>query len=141
VKYQALVRAAQKAKKHSYSPYSRFRVGAAVLTLSGKVYSGCNIESASFSLTICAERTALFKAVSESARKFRALAIATDSEEFVPPCGACRQVIHDLAGNIDVVLVDAKGRSKQFKARSLLPAPFVDTLLPIERERGTGHAS
>ncbi|HEY6191987.1 MAG TPA: cytidine deaminase [Bacteroidota bacterium] len=139
--YQALAKAAKQAKKHSYSPYSRFRVGAALLAKSGKVYSGCNIESSSFSLTICAERTALFKAVSESEKSFSAMAIATDSEEFVSPCGACRQVIHDLAGNIELILVNSKGKTKSYKSGALLPVPFRDKLLPIQHADGTSHPS
>jgi cytidine deaminase len=136
VNYQALAKAAKHAKNSSHSPYSRFRVGAALLTKSGKVYSGCNIESSSFSLTICAERTALFKAVSESEREFRAMAIATDTEAFVSPCGACRQVIHDLAGNIEIILVNSKGKTKKYRSRALLPVPFRDNLLPIQRIPG-----
>ena len=139
--FQALVKAAEQAKKHSHSPYSRFRVGAALLAKSGKVYSGCNIESSSFSLTICAERTAIFKAVSESEKHFRAMAIATDTVEFVSPCGACRQVIHDLAGNIELVLVNSKGKTKRYNSRALLPIPFRDKLLPIQRKRGTRNSS
>jgi cytidine deaminase len=122
--YQNLLRQARKAKQHSYSPYSKFRVGAALLTKSGKIYTGCNIENSSFSLTICAERTALFKAVSETRHKFKAIAIVSDAEDFTPPCGACRQVMIDLAGNIDVVLANGKRQIKIFKLNTLLPLPF-----------------
>ncbi|MBI4548705.1 MAG: cytidine deaminase [Ignavibacteriae bacterium] len=124
MKYHNLVKAARKAIKFSYSPYSRFRVGAAVLTASGKIYTGCNIENSSFSLTICAERTALFKAVSERHRKFRAIAIVSDNKEFTPPCGACRQVMLELAGDIDVILSNANGNTKIVKLNTLLPIPF-----------------
>jgi cytidine deaminase len=133
VKHQALVRAAETAKHHSHSPYSGFRVGAALLTASGRVFSGCNIESSSFSLTLCAERTAIFKAVSEGEKHFRAMAIATDSEEFVSPCGACRQVIQDLTGNIDIVLVNSHGKTRSYKMAKLLPLPFRDKVLPNRR--------
>ena len=129
MKYHNLIKAAQKAIKSSYSPYSKFRVGAAVQTTSGKIYTGCNIENSSFSLTICAERTALFKAVSESHRKFKAIAIISDNEEITPPCGACRQVIFELAGNIDVILANAKGRTKVVKVSHLLPIPFDGKML------------
>lgn len=122
--YKALARKAQLAKRNSHSPYSNFRVGAAVLTTSGKVFTGCNIENSSFGLTICAERTALFKAVSEGSKKFKAMAISSDSSDFVPPCGACRQVIMDLASTIDVVLTNSKGELMVLKANSLLPRPF-----------------
>ena len=122
--YQKLLRKAREAKQHSYSPYSKFRVGAALLTKSGKIYTGCNIENSSFSLTICAERTAMFKAVSEAKQTFKAIAIVSDTEDFTPPCGACRQVMIDLAGNIDVVLANGKKQIKIFKLNTLLPLPF-----------------
>ena len=102
--HKTLVSRARAAKRFSHSPYSRFRVGAAVLTSSGKVYTGCNIENSSYGLTVCAERTALFKAVSEGETSFEAIAIASDEKDATPPCGACRQVIMDLAGDIDVIL-------------------------------------
>lgn len=122
--HRALVRAARSARKHSHSPYSHFRVGAAVMTAGGKIFAGCNIENSSFGLTICAERTALFKAVSEGQRRFVALAIATDEPEFIAPCGACRQVIQDLAPKAQVILCDRNGRTKTFAASDLLPHPF-----------------
>lgn len=124
MKYSALIRAAQRAKKNAHAPYSKFLVGAAVQTDSGKIYVGCNIENSSFSLTICAERVALFKAVSESHRKFKAIAVTSSGEDFISPCGACRQVIHDLAGNIDVVLTNSRGSKKLLKMNDLLPFPF-----------------
>ncbi len=85
MKYDALIKAAKKAKSHSHSPFSKFRVGAALLTSSGKIFTGCNIENSSYSLTICAERTALFKSISQGRFKYRAIAITTDSDEFIPP--------------------------------------------------------
>lgn len=128
--YKKLVHAARIAKQHSYSPYSKFRVGAALLTASGKVFSGCNIESSSFSLTICAERTAIFKALSEGRHRFKAMAISSDLEEFISPCGACRQVILDLAGNIDIILSNKHGKTTMTKANALLPLPFTGDSLP-----------
>ena len=122
--YKSLVAHALDARKHSYSPYSHFRVGAAVLTKTGIVFTGCNVESSSYSLTMCAERTALFKAVSEGHKKFKAIAIASDENGFTPPCGACRQVIIDLAGNIDVVLTKKNGESKVVTMKELLPHAF-----------------
>ena len=127
--YTALIQAARKAKRYSRAPYSNFRVGAALLTKSGKIYTGCNIENSSYSLTICAERTALFKALSESRPVFVALAIASDSQEIITPCGACRQVILDLAGDIDVVLTNRSGKMKIMKSRELLPHPFTEKSL------------
>ena len=122
--YKKLVKQAQAARKHSHSPYSRFRVGAALLTKKGKVYSGTNIEVSSFGLTICAERTAIFKAISEGEKKFAAIAIATDEDTFTAPCGACRQVLMDLAGNIDFIMTRKNGDMKVLKMRELIPFPF-----------------
>jgi cytidine deaminase len=119
-----LVKAARAVRLHSYSPYSRFRVGAAVLTKSGKIFAGCNIENSSYGLTVCAERTALFKAVSEGHRRFVALAIATDGPDFVSPCGACRQVIQDLAGDVEIILCTRNGRTKTMRLADLFPHPF-----------------
>lgn len=122
--YQKLAKQAAAARKYSHSPYSRFRVGAALLTKRGKVYSGCNIEISSFALTICGERTALFKAVSEGEREFTAIAVATDEDDFTAPCGACRQVIMDLAGDIDFVMSKKSGEIKVLKMSELFPHPF-----------------
>jgi len=122
--YKALAKRALAARKHSHSPFSHFRVGAALLTTSGQVYTGCNIESSSFGLTMCAERTALFKAVSEGRRKFKAIAVATGDTTFTPPCGACRQLIAELAGDIDCIMVKRGGKSTVAKMSTLLPQPF-----------------
>jgi cytidine deaminase len=122
--YKQLAKRAKAAQKHSFSPYSRFRVGAALLSGSGKIYTGCNIENSSFGLTMCAERTAIFKAISEGERQFTAIAVATDEDRFVSPCGACRQVLMDLAGDIDCILTDKVGAIKVLKMRELLPYPF-----------------
>ncbi|HZY10594.1 MAG TPA: cytidine deaminase [Bacteroidota bacterium] len=122
--YKKLIKAATDAKRYSYSPYSKFRVGAALLTNSGRIYTGCNIENSSFGLTICAERTALFKAISEGRKNFKALAISTDSKDYISPCGACRQVMMDLVGNIDVVLTKGNREHKILKLYDLLPHAF-----------------
>ena len=122
--YDRLITEARKARAHSHSPFSRFRVGSAVLTAGGKIFAGCNIENSSFGLTICAERTALFKAVSEGHRKFRAIAIATDDRTPVAPCGACRQVIMDLAGDIDVIMTGKNGSTRVVRLSELFPYPF-----------------
>ena len=97
--YDLLAKKAIESKKNALPTYSKFHVGAALLTEEGKIYSGCNIESSSYSLTICAERTAIFKAISEGERKFKAIAIAGDTDDYISPCGACRQVISDLCGD------------------------------------------
>ncbi len=121
--YTALAQLARKARRHSYSPYSHFRVGAALLASNGRVYTGCNIEISSFGLTICAERTAIFKAISEGEKKFRAIAVAADGK-YIAPCGACRQVIMDLAGDIDFVLTGAGRKIRVLKLSELFPHPF-----------------
>jgi cytidine deaminase len=135
--YTHLAARASEAKKHSHSPYSRFRVGAALLTTDGRVITGCNVENSSYGLTICAERTALFKAVSEGENSFTAIAIASDEDAFTPPCGACRQVIYELAGNIDVVLTKKNGSYVIKKAVDLLPHPFDGKNLKKTRRKKT----
>jgi cytidine deaminase len=126
IDYQKLAEEAVGAKKFAYSPYSNFHVGAALLTENDEIYSGCNVENSSFGLTICAERVAVFKAYSEGIRLFKAIAVASDDKNFCPPCGACRQVLMDLCGDIDFVMVDGKLEIKVFKLSELLPYAFGD---------------
>jgi len=123
-RYRALARAARTAKLQAYAPYSHFRVGAALLAQDGSIHTGCNIENSSYGLTICAERTAIFKAVSEGKRDFVALAIATDEPGYTPPCGACRQVLFDLAGDIRIIMTNSKTQLKVVRLKSLLPLAF-----------------
>ena len=124
--YKHLAELAIKAKENALPIYSNFYVGAAVLTVDDKSYTGCNVESSSYSLTICAERNAIFKAISEGERKFKAIAVAGDTDDFISPCGACRQVISDLCGEIDIVLVNAIGEHIVKKTSELLPFAFGD---------------
>jgi cytidine deaminase len=124
--YRDLVKAAQKAKLNAFSPFSKFRVGTALLTDDGTIFTGCNIENSSYGLTICAERVAIFKAISSGASKFQAIAIVSDDLGFTPPCGACRQVLLELAGDIDFVMMDSKNRYKILKITSLLPFAFTE---------------
>ena len=134
--YERLVRFARKAQKRSLAPFSHFRVGAALLAADGRIFSGCNIENSSYGLTMCAERTALFKAVSEGERKFKAIAIVSDDEGYTSPCGACRQVMLDLAGNIEIVLADKKGNIRVHTMGELLPHPFTaEDLRRYQRKR------
>ncbi|MBT8378735.1 MAG: cytidine deaminase [Ignavibacteria bacterium] len=128
-KYKKLIEAAIKAKSKALPTYSNFFVGAALLTNDDKIYTGCNIESSSYSLTICAERTAIFKAISEGERKFKAIAITGDTDDYISPCGACRQIISDLCGEIDVLLVNSKGDFITNKTSGLLPFAFGDDIL------------
>jgi cytidine deaminase len=129
MQHEDLLRAALDAKEKSFSPYSRFRVGAALLTKSGKLFTGCNIENSSFSLTICAERTAVFKAISEGEKEFSAILIVSDDEGYCPPCGACRQVLADFAGDIDIIMVNAMGDELTRKLTELLPLAFGSSYL------------
>jgi cytidine deaminase len=124
--YKHLADSAIKAKQNALAIYSNFFVGAAVLTNQDKVYTGCNVESSSYSLTICAERTAIFKAISEGEREFKAIAVAGDTEDFISPCGACRQVISDICGEIDIILVNSSGDYIVKKTSELLPLAFGD---------------
>jgi cytidine deaminase len=126
VNYKNLAESAIKAKQNALPRYSNFYVGAALLTNENKIYTGCNVESSSYSLTICAERNAIFKAISEGEREFKAIAIAGDTEDFISPCGACRQVINDLCGEIDIVLVNSNGDYIVKKTSELLPFAFGD---------------
>jgi len=127
--YSKLAEIAVEAKQKALPLYSDFHVGAALLTEDGKIITGCNIESSSYSLTICAERTAIFKAVSEGERKFKAIAVASDHPDFISPCGACRQVISDLCGDIDIIMVNHKKELKICKTSELLPLAFGDDKL------------
>ena len=126
MEYKELADKALEAKKVSLPTYSNFHVGAALLTEDNKIYTGGNIETSSYSLTICAERTAIFKAISEGERKFKAIAIASDSDGFCSPCGACRQIINDLCGEIDIVLVNNNKETKIYKTSERLPFAFSD---------------
>ena len=111
-------------RQHARAPFSGFLVGAAVECDDGRVFGGCNIESASYGLTICAERTAIFAAVAGGAREFRRLAIATEASRLTPPCGACRQVLWELCGDIPILLGNAAGDTLTFQLLDLYPDPF-----------------
>lgn len=135
--YKALADRAASAREFSHSPYSKFRVGAALLTKNGIIYTGCNIEISTYALTVCAERTALFKAVSEGEREFVAMAIATDQNDFTSPCGACRQVLYDLAGDIAIVLRNKRGEIRTFQLKEFFPHPFGPSNLTKHRKKGS----
>jgi cytidine deaminase len=127
--HDALVLAAKQARENAHAPFSDFRVGAAVRAKSGRIYTGCNVESASYGLTCCAERTAIFKAVSEGERGFEAIAVVTDTDVLTPPCGACRQIIWEFCGDVPVVLANLKGKVELESAAKLLPRPFDSAFL------------
>jgi cytidine deaminase len=121
---QSLIEAAKEARLHSVAPFSNFRVGAAVRTASGKVYTGCNVESASYGLTVCAERVAIWKALSEGERQFTELAVVADTETLTPPCGTCRQIIWEFARGATIVFANLQGKSEVFQIADLLPRAF-----------------
>jgi len=120
--YDSLITKATEAREKAHVPYSHFAVGAALLARSGRVYTGCNVENASYGLSICAERTAVFKAISEGERDFEAIAIVT--ENGVTPCGACRQVLLEFGEDIQVIVADEAGEYRVFGLQELLPEAF-----------------
>lgn len=124
-----LICKARQARDHAQAPYSNFNVGAALETIKGKVVTGCNIESCSYGLTVCAERVAIWKALSDGETRFRRIAVVADTEELTPPCGACRQIIWEYCGNIDVLLANLKGNTIRYKMGELLPGPFDNRFL------------
>ncbi|HJZ99315.1 MAG TPA: cytidine deaminase [Candidatus Solibacter sp.] len=119
-----LANAALAARENAFAPFSKFKVGAAVEDIDGRIHTGCNIENASYGLTLCAERVAVFKAVSEGARKFRRVAVAADTDDLTPPCGACRQILWEFCGDVELVLVNPRGKSETYRMKDLLPKPF-----------------
>ncbi|HAJ32801.1 MAG TPA: cytidine deaminase [Candidatus Atribacteria bacterium] len=122
--YKKLIKEAEKARKKAYTPYSKFKVGAAVLGVDGKIFTGCNIENASFGLTVCAERVAIFKAISEGSTKFEAIAVIGDTDKPCSSCGACRQVISEFGEDIPLIMANLKGDVKIKKIKELLPEAF-----------------
>jgi cytidine deaminase len=121
---QNLVEAAIQAREKAQALYSQFKVGSALLAEDGRVFTGCNLESSSFGLTICAERVALFKALSEGAKKFVRIVVAADTQELTAPCGACRQVMWDFCGDVEIVMTNLSGKSKAVRLSQLFPEPF-----------------
>jgi cytidine deaminase len=124
-----LSEAAKQARENAHAPYSNFRVGAALRSTSGRIFGGCNVENATYGLTMCAERVAIFKAVSEGERGFSAIAVVTDTEVLTPPCGACRQLIWEFCGDIPVSMANLKGKVEVIQMRDLFPRPFDDSNL------------
>jgi cytidine deaminase len=119
-----LIAAALAARKNAFAPYSKFRVGAAIEDADGRIHTGCNVENATYGLTVCAERVAVFKAISEGVRKFRRVAIAADTDALTPPCGACRQILWEFCGDIEIVLVNPRGKTETHRLKDLFPKPF-----------------
>lgn len=121
---EKLIEVAKEARQKAFAPYSNFHVGAAVELDNGEIISGCNVESASYGLTVCGERVAIWKAVSDGKNKFKKIAVVVDTDELTPPCGACRQIIWEFCGDIPVILANLKGKTKTFQMSELLPHAF-----------------
>ena len=122
--YDSLIAAAREAREHAHARFSNFKVGAGLRASSGKIYGGCNVENATYGLTVCAERVAIFKAISEGERQFEAIAVVTDTDSLTPPCGACRQLIWEFCGDVPVILSNLKGKTETIAMHSLFPKPF-----------------
>ena len=127
--HDPLVVAARRARRNAVAPYSGFKVGAALLTSDGTVVTGCNIENATYGLTVCAERVAIFKALSEGRRAFTRIAVVADTSEPTPPCGACRQIIWEFCGDIEVIIANLTEVKTTLRMKDLLPLPFDKRLL------------
>jgi cytidine deaminase len=125
----SLLAAARSARDNAHAPYSNFRVGAALRAKSGRVFTGCNVENATYGLTVCAERVAIFKAISEGERGFDAIAVVTDTDQLTPPCGACRQIIWEFCGDVPVIIGNLKGKSETHQMSALFPKPFDSSFL------------
>lgn len=119
-----LLEAALAARENAHAPFSKFKVGAAIEDQSGRIFTGCNVENATYGLTMCAERVAVFKAISEGARKFTRIAVAADTDELTPPCGACRQILWEFCGDAELTLVNLHGKTETFRLKELFPRPF-----------------
>lgn len=132
-KTKSLIEAARDGRENAFAPYSNFKVGAAVETASGKIFTGCNVENASYGLTVCAERVAIWKAISEGERDFISIAVVADTNELTSPCGACRQIIWEFCGDIPITLANLHGKSKNLQTSELLPRAFGREFLETEK--------
>lgn len=119
-----LLEAALAARENAFAPFSKFKVGAAIEDEGGRIHTGCNVENATYGLTLCAERVAVFKAISEGTRQFRRVAVAADTDALTPPCGACRQILWEFCGDVEIVLVNLRGKIETYRLKELFPKPF-----------------
>lgn len=124
-----LLDAARTARRHAHAPFSGFMVGAALESADGRITTGCNVENATYGLTICAERVAVFKAISEGLRQFTRIAIVADTDGPTPPCGACRQILWEFGGDLEVILGNLERETGRHQLKDLLPLPFDQRLL------------
>lgn len=120
----SITAAALTVRENAHAPFSRFKVGAALEDDTGRIHTGCNVENATYGLTLCAERVAVFKAISEGARKFNRIAIAADTEVPAPPCGACRQILWEFCGDIEIILLNLTGKTETLRLAEIFPRPF-----------------
>lgn len=121
---EKLIEAAKKARENARAPFSHFKVGASLETKTGEIITGCNIENASYGLTMCAERVAIFKAISEGKKDFTRICVVADTDDLTPPCGACRQIIWEFCGDAEVLMANLQGKIETFQMRELLPRAF-----------------
>ncbi len=119
-----IIEAAIAVRENAHAKFSHFKVGAAVQDNTGRIHTGCNVENATYGLTICAERVAIFKAISEGARKFTRIAIVADTETLTPPCGACRQILWEFCGDVEIVLANLAGKTETLRLGTLFPRAF-----------------
>src|SRR5208283_1629571 len=119
-----LLVAALEVRLNAHAPFSNFKVGAAIEDESGRVFTGCNVENATYGLTVCAERVAIFKAISEGARSFKRVAVVADTDTLTPPCGACRQILWEFCGDVEIVLANLTGKTETLRLGTLLPRAF-----------------
>ncbi len=129
---EQLIDSAKNARLKAFAPYSNFAVGAALCTKDGKIYTGCNVESAVYGATVCAERIAIWKAVSEGENEFTEIAIIADTKELTPPCGICRQIIWEFCGDIPVTFSNLEGKSETLQMKDLLPRAFDKSFLSYD---------
>ncbi len=122
--HDPLLSAAIAARENAFAPFSKFKVGAAIEDAQGRIHTGCNVENATYGLTLCAERVAVFKAISEGVRAFCRVAVAADTDVLTPPCGACRQILWEFCGDVELVLVNLAGKTETYRLKDLFPKPF-----------------
>jgi cytidine deaminase len=127
--YEALIAAAKQSRENAHAAYSNFRVGAALRATSGRIFGGCNVENATYGLTVCAERVAMFTALAAGHRRFRRVAVVADTDAPTPPCGACRQILWEFGGDLEVILANLRRETGRHRLADLLPLPFDARLL------------
>jgi len=121
---EALIDAARQARERAHAPFSGFKVGAALEDDQGRIYTGCNVENATYGLTMCAERVAVFKAISEGCLKAKRIAVVADTDTLTPPCGACRQILWEFCGDVELTLANLSGKQETIRLQEIFPRPF-----------------